>query len=1689
MVVGICSLLYRQFAVCASFDTGPLDSPKRELMPYTAAQLNQYVTTVNQGVPPDAATQTLLAALAAQNQAGTLSDAQTLNSALRTPSTQSTTDVALATYEFFTGSIPSAAGLAFLVNNPSANANGLSSVYYQTFNQENRYYNFAINLGVNTASASSAQFAATYGGLTLAQTVQSAYEKIVGTSNAAAIADITGRIPFFQQVARERAGNFNQDLATKAIIVGYILNESIKADVGAYAQAIDAFNISLSGANPFVTPVYGVDIVNPQNGNAVVSLTNGTDVLTANVFNAGQVYTPGGDDRINSLQDEDNLTGTGNNPTLNLTFGNNNDNGSTTITPILNNIQTVNVAFTASGVASPTLDLQDAKGVNAINITRITDTNGNVTVQNLASEPATLSIANTNSPAANVIFRTTDAALSGVADSTTLTLSNVTVNNIVNETQGGVANGVETINLISTGSANSAAALYARGLQTLNISGSTNLNLGDNNTKVVNGTVPAAGQTEATRFAPAFDREVGTLTKIDATNLKADLSVTLGAEVTGNSVASSGGPVNFTYLGAQGNDTVRITAGITTTGDNIDGGLGVNTLVVGGADGAGVSLVGSGVPATTSTLKNFQALEVRTGTDAGVGADTTTVDASLVGGLTTILVRNEGQQQVGGVWTSAAETATVNLTKLSAAQAAGITALHGTTGNNATASTTINATLGTDTAADLVTLTLGRDLNTDQRFNLTLNAGNGTTNKVESVTLTDSDNESNTVKLGNVAVHTGTITLTGGVAGQFMNLDATANELRLDQTGSVLPAAPADLVGFADPGAGAAERIVAATIDASTSLNNNIVRVSQGATGVVGAQTITMGAGADTVIFDAISTPATVNNTAGLSISDKVAGGLGLDTLVIDGDVSDAGLAVGAKHILIGASEWTNVTGFETVRLIGDAGVTTATKQGFAGGTVVTNGNGGAVAAFGTTTASAIGDNAYNLVLTNDMIVANGVATAGVTRVNIVNDNDTANNTFVSAAATLDTVGTGVESGVTIDARGLIATNSFTYNGEEGASRTTDRFVLSDANINGTATIDGGAYYAGASGTYAASNLANADVLEARNASVVTLGDLAGLSNIGTLEFTNDTAVVQNSVLQLNDTILDALVNSSKAAVSAAAVAPAVPSVERMTIHGLDNNVVGGAVTGLNLDASAVSDKFAIDVLLGRGLNSVVATAGADRIVELGNYATGAYANTADGGTNTAAADTRLNIDALANNTVGNRVAADNINGGAGIDTLVVYGNISFVGATITNIEAFEFHSNVTITETQYRQLVAAANASGNTTGSVITFVGPGPHTLTVASDGSVGGPIDASRINGGTDSGSFTFTNSSGDGTTGAPTFPNDVTAPAAPAAPTLAPASDSGTVGDFRTNVTTPTFTGTAEKNSTVNLYDSATGSTVKGTAIADGTTGAYSITSSAITGDGGHSFTVKATDGNGNVSSASAASGITLDTTAPVAGTLALSGASDTGYSNSDGITSNTTPTVTGTVEANATVALFDGATQVGTATANGAGNYSITSSALSAGSHNLTVKATDAAGNVGVASATTVVTIDTTAPVFNAAGSVPADNATTIAGESDNGTANVANVSVTLQFDSPLGSVDGSKLHFFNANNGFAEVAHGAVTLAVAGTTTFVTTTFATAATADNDHIIVNFDAGFVADAAGNQTVALTGFTAYDFYNNY
>jgi hypothetical protein len=214
-----------------------------------------------------------------------------------------------------------------------------------------------------------------------------------------------------------------------------------------------------------------------------------------------------------------------------------------------------------------------------------------------------------------------------------------------------------------------------------------------------------------------------------------------------------------------------------------------------------------------------------------------------------------------------------------------------------------------------------------------------------------------------------------------------------------------------------------------------------------------------------------------------------------------------------------------------------------------------------------------------------------------------------------------------------------------------------------------------------------------------------------------------------------------------------------------------------------------------------------------------------------------------------------------------------------------------------------------------------------------------------------------------------------APPSAPDLVATSDNGAFNtDNITNVTRPTFTGTAAAGSTVTLYD---GTIAVGTGIATAT-GSWTVTTASSLANGAHSVTAKAADSAGNASAASAALSITVDATAPAIPSAAdLMATSDSGRSTTDNITNIVTPSFTGTAEAGSTVTLFDGTTAVGTGVATG-GKWTIAASTLANGTHSITTKATDVAGNVSAASSKLSVTIDTLAP------SAPAFTAITASG---------------------------------------------------------------------------------------------------------
>ena len=201
-----------------------------------------------------------------------------------------------------------------------------------------------------------------------------------------------------------------------------------------------------------------------------------------------------------------------------------------------------------------------------------------------------------------------------------------------------------------------------------------------------------------------------------------------------------------------------------------------------------------------------------------------------------------------------------------------------------------------------------------------------------------------------------------------------------------------------------------------------------------------------------------------------------------------------------------------------------------------------------------------------------------------------------------------------------------------------------------------------------------------------------------------------------------------------------------------------------------------------------------------------------------------------------------------------------------------------------------------------------------------------------------------------------NDVQTESSPLVVTAALASDTGSsASDGITSI--DTLAGSAEAGGTITISN---GTTVLGTTTA-GADGSWSFTPAGLA-DGTYTLTASETDTAGNTGSVQTS--FTLDTTAPV---VAAALAADTGSSASDGITSD--DALTGTAEAGGTITVSNGATVLGTTTAEADGSWSFAPAGLADGAYTLTASETDTAGNTG--SIQTGFTLDTTAPVVTAA----------------------------------------------------------------------------------------------------------------------
>ncbi|MDG2521563.1 matrixin family metalloprotease [Caulobacter segnis] len=153
-----------------------------------------------------------------------------------------TTSVANLSYDFFTGRTPTRDGLDYLINS-AANANDLNDPYYAGFNLENRYINFAVNLG--KLGEGRLNFAEEYGSLNLQQATKKVYGEIFGaTATDAKVASLltNARVDYFVSYG----GDGQNGAGTKAAMAGWLLAEAQKADAGPYVTANNRFLIDLA---------------------------------------------------------------------------------------------------------------------------------------------------------------------------------------------------------------------------------------------------------------------------------------------------------------------------------------------------------------------------------------------------------------------------------------------------------------------------------------------------------------------------------------------------------------------------------------------------------------------------------------------------------------------------------------------------------------------------------------------------------------------------------------------------------------------------------------------------------------------------------------------------------------------------------------------------------------------------------------------------------------------------------------------------------------------------------------------------------------------------------------------------------------------------------------------------------------------------------------------------------------------------------------------------------------------------------------------------------------------------------------------------------------------------------------------------------------------------------------------------
>ena len=529
-------------------------------------------------------------------------------------------------------------------------------------------------------------------------------------------------------------------------------------------------------------------------------LTSNADVRTtgsgADTFNALYSSTGG-----MTFQATDSLDGGAGADTINIQVGVTGTHSAASMA----NIETVSANFSAAG----TVSLLGSTGVTTVESSASTAA---AAFTNIGSTATALRVTNT---AQDANFGFTTAAVAGTADSVSVTLSAVS---------GGTLTlaGIETVNLASTGSANTLTALTAAAATTVNVSGDQALGLGTLGATV---TTLNAGSNTAT-----------------GTGVSATMGAAATATITGGTgndsinISAVLGDVNI--AGGAGNDTITATAGLTTT-DTVAGGDGTADVL-----STTAAIAEAYTAPATRTITGFEQLTLST---AGSAATTLTV-ANVDSGITRVnLAGTAGAFGITGPSGALTVTSTA--------------ALGGTLTLTDTGTATTDAATLTNSGVSNANVFAGAAVTSTGYETLTINSGSASTTNAAAQTLgtvtvtVDTGGASavnftgaNNVSAGaisattiNASGMTGNATFSNASASVSSNITGTANNDGL--VGSTL----ADTL--------------------SGGLGNDTL------TGGTGIDRLTGGSGADTFVFGANTLASTFSNlTASDTITDFVAG-------------------------------------------------------------------------------------------------------------------------------------------------------------------------------------------------------------------------------------------------------------------------------------------------------------------------------------------------------------------------------------------------------------------------------------------------------------------------------------------------------------------------------------------------------------------------------------------------------------------------------------------------------------------------------------------------------------------------------------------------------------------------------------------------------------------------------------------------